>query len=380
MLTKLIIKNFKAHSKTELHLNNLTIFSGINGVGKTSAFQALLLLRQSYENNVLENGLQLNKPLCDIGFINDALYQYGNDDIITFSLTSDSKEEFEWKFQPHGNNPNKNFIPIHGKAPAKINSISLFTENFQYLSAARLSPRETYPLDSNAVETKKQISIEKGQGELAVHFLHYYGVEKKQKVRFENLLNPNSKFSDLLNQTTAWEREISPGVNVIPKQSGKSFTLKYTFDKVNDIAPTNEFSAENVGFGISYALPIIIAVLSAEKGSLILIENPEAHLHARGQAKMAELLALAAQNGVQIIIETHSDHIINGILVASKRFEKDKKGIDKDLVNIYHFTRDDNTHSAKSEEVKILEGGKLDKQPVDFFDQTENDLNYLLGF
>jgi predicted ATPase len=380
MINKLTIKNFKAHLNTELDLKNLNILSGINGVGKSSVFQSLLLLRQSFENNVLNTGLQLNKPHCDIGFISDALYQYGEDDIIQFAIISDENGEQVWKFKPENNNAKKNFIPILGDAPPNPPGLSVFGERFQYLSAARLSPRETYPLDSNAVETKMQLSIEKGQGELVVHFLYHFGIEKKQKVKFTNLLNSNSEYDDLLSQTTAWEREISPGVNVVPKQSGKSFTLKYTFNKPNDFAPTNEFSAENVGFGLSYALPIIVAVLSADAGSLILVENPEAHLHPKGQSKLAELLALAAQNGIQIIIETHSDHIINGVLVACKRFENEGKGIDRELVKIFHFTRNENTHSAKTEEIKLLEGGKIDNQPEEFFDQTENDLNFLLGF
>lgn len=380
MIKNLTLRNFKAHLNTELELKNLNILSGINGVGKSSVFQALLLLRQSYLNNVLNTGLQLNKPLCDIGFISDALYQYGEDDIIKFIIDSDECGEQAWSFKPETNNANKNFIPLISDVPTISADLSIFSDKFQYLSAARLSPRETYPLDSNAVETKRQISIEKGQGELVVHFLYHFGIEKRQRVKFPTLLNSNSDFDDLLSQTTAWEREISPGVNVIPKQSGKSFTLRYSFNKPNDISPTNEFSAENVGFGLSYALPIIVATLSADTGSLLLIENPEAHLHPKGQSKLAELLALAAQNGVQIILETHSDHIINGVLVACKRFEEEGKGINRDLVKIHHFTRDPSTHSAVTEAINILEGGKVDKQPDDFFDQTENDLNYLLGF
>ena len=88
MINKLTIKNFKAHRNTELDLKNLNVLSGINGVGKSSVFQSLLLLRQSFENNVLNTGLQLNKPHCDIGFISDALYQYGEDDIIQFIRNS----------------------------------------------------------------------------------------------------------------------------------------------------------------------------------------------------------------------------------------------------------------------------------------------------
>ena len=376
MIRKLTIKNFKIHSDTELELKNLNILTGLNGVGKSSVFQSLLLLRQSHEANVLSSGLQLNKPHCDIGFIKDAIYQGGETDEIEFILDTEENNIQSWKFKPQDNNPNKNFVPILGNSPDNLKVISLFNENFQYLSAARLSPRETYPLDTNAVEIKRQLSLEKGQGELVVHFLNHYG--KKESIKSETLKHEQQALDDLLSQTTAWEREISPGVNVHPIQSGKSFTLKYSFDKKSDV--TEKFSAENVGFGLSYALPIIVAALSSSKNSLILVENPEAHLHAKGQSELAKLLALAAQSGVQIILETHSEHIINGVLVACKRFEKEQKGIDKELVRIYHFKRDEEKHCAIAEPIKILADGKVDRQPDDFFEQTEKDLNYLLGF
>lgn len=379
MIDQLAIKNYKAHSNTVLNLSNLNILSGINGVGKSSVFQSLLLLRQSFEKRVLNDGLDLNKPHCEIGTFADALYQYAEEDILSFSILSNGST-FDWKFRPEQNALNKTFIPITGDVPSGYEDISLFGINFQYLSAARLAPQESYPLDTNLVEVKKQLSVDKGQGELAVHFLYYYGKERKESIVFESLKNMSSEELDLLSQTSAWEREISPNVNVIPSPKGKSFELRYSFTKPNDIVSTPEFSAENVGFGLSYALPIIIAVLSAAEGSLLLIENPEAHLHPRGQAKLATLIALAANCGVQIILETHSDHIINGVLVACKRFEVENKGIDKSLVKIYHFSRDEESHSAKVDLITILDNGKVDVQPEGFFDQTEHDLAFLLDF
>src|SRR5260370_36481781 len=79
---------------------------------------------------------------------------------------------------------------------------------------------------------------------------------------------------------------------------------------------SSEYGPTSVGFGITYALPIVVAVLSAHPGSLVIIENPEAHLHPRGQVKMGELLCQASAAGIQILIETHSDHVLNGIRLA----------------------------------------------------------------
>jgi len=375
MITKIEIKNFKAHRETSLDLKNLTILSGINGVGKSSIFQVLLLLRQSYESNMLQEGLQLNEPHCYIGNIEDAIYQFAEDDIISFSIEAEPKKICKWNFSLKKNNLTGDYIPAieHNSTDYSLN---IFNDNFQYLSASRMVKNKIH---SFAVESKKRLSLEKGQAELVAQFLYYWGKEKKIKVFSDYLLNPLMlSASDLLSQTTAWEREISPNVNVMPVKVGNSYEIKYSFNKQGDV--TNEFSSDNVGFGLTYALPIIVAILSSQKDSLLLIENPEAHLHPRGQSKLAELIALAAQAGIQIILETHSDHIINGILVACKKFENNGKGIDRNLVKIYHFTRDEEKHCAIPNPINILQDGKIDTQPEGFFDQTENDLNYLLGF
>jgi predicted ATPase len=69
----------------------------------------------------------------------------------------------------------------------------------------------------------------------------------------------------------------------------------------------------NMGFGVSYALPIVLGALTAANGGLIIIENPEAHLHPAGQSQMGIFLARMASAGVQVIAETHSDHVLNGV-------------------------------------------------------------------
>ncbi len=76
-----------------------------------------------------------------------------------------------------------------------------------------------------------------------------------------------------------------------------------------------------MGFGLTYVLPVITAILGAHRGDLLLIENPEAHLHPAAQCAVVRLCALAAQNGIQLLIETHSDHFLNGVRVAVKQSE-----------------------------------------------------------
>lgn len=99
MITQLKIKNFKSHHNTLLSLSNLNILTGLNGVGKSSVFQTLLLLRQSYLKNTLHEGIDLNEPLCKIGVAEDAMYQYASDEIIEFGLEIDQQQNLFWPFQ-----------------------------------------------------------------------------------------------------------------------------------------------------------------------------------------------------------------------------------------------------------------------------------------
>jgi predicted ATPase len=106
---------------------------------------------------------------------------------------------------------------------------------------------------------------------------------------------------------------------------------------------------------------------------MLLIENPEAHLHPRGQSKLTELMSLAAQSGVQIIVETHSDHVFNGIrkAIASKKIAKEN-------VKIHYFELD-GTNTSIHTEIQISDSGRVLNHKKGLFDQFDDDLDELLG-
>lgn len=379
MLRAIHLKNFKSHHDTRLTLGNLTLLCGQNGVGKTSAVQSLLLLRQSFMKNRLHEGLDLNKPLCEIGAARDALYQYTQNNFIEFQLESDVGGLYQWRFAFDETNPQATFLQSISQPNPLVDSESLafLGTKFQYLSAARLAPQESYIKDDYEVKRNRQLSLEKGQGELVAHFLHHYG--RKHLVPC-NMQSPQTIFQDVLSQTIAWSREISKNINFNIIDSGRGYEFKYNFAGEGGF-PTSSYRPENVGFGVTYALPLIVAILSAEEDALIIIENPEAHLHPYAQGKLAELMALAAQSGIQILIETHSDHFINGVLVACKKFEDGDKGIDRENARFYFFERGDDQEAATIPiEIEIETGGKIKNQPAGFFDQIEQDLEILMGF
>ena len=207
-----------------------------------------------------------------------------------------------------------------------------------------------------------------------------------EDIRFENLIHIDSFSKDpitgkeiinktLINQINLWMGEISPNVNVRTTSISSDYVLlEYVFKQPN-FGSTNKYKPENVGFGISYALPVVVALLAAKPGELIIIENPESHIHPRGQAELGKLIAKVAMNDVQVIIETHSDHILNGIRVAVKEEE-----ISKDKVVLFYFEKiiDADEQYSKITEVHIDQKGELSSYPINMLDEWNNQLFNLM--
>ena len=125
------------------------------------------------------------------------------------------------------------------------------------------------------------------------------------------------------------------------------------------------------GFGLTQILPIVVAALSVPEGSLLLIENPEVHLHPAGQALMGRFLADVAHSGIQVIVETHSDHFMDGVRIAVR-----DGLISPNEAAFHYFERDGNKSVVTSPELD--ENGRLSQWPTGFFDQhTENMMKLL---
>jgi predicted ATPase len=97
---------------------------------------------------------------------------------------------------------------------------------------------------------------------------------------------------------------------------------------------SNQVSLADVGFGVSQILPVLVALIVAQPGQLVHIEQPEIHLHPRAQVALAQILIDAANRGVKVVIETHSELLLLAIqtLVAEGK-------LSPDLVKLHWFTR-----------------------------------------
>ena len=210
-------------------------------------------------------------------------------------------------------------------------------------------------------------------GEYASFFLSVFGSDQ---VACKEMLHKSAASDQLKAQVEAWLSEISPGTRIytMPHVNLDLVNLEYAF--VSPLGETNHFRATNVGFGITYTLPILVALLSSRPGSLILLENPEAHLHPRGQSKMGELLALAGSAGLQVLVETHSDHLLNGVRLAVHDGRVKPKAI-----ILHYFSRTSNAAKVTTivKSPTIDRAGRLDFWPEGFFDESERTLRKLLA-
>lgn len=376
MLTAFSVKNFKFHKETQLELGNLTLLTGVNSAGKTSLIQALLLLRQSWLTDRLMQGLDLNGPLCKIGTAQDALYRQADRGILDIKI--DAEESFLFSYDAE-TALNSSFLPPKEYSETatreKLEKCSLFNQNFQYVSSLRLGGKSHFPQFNFEVD-QHQISQILGQGECVAHFLYKFGTESTFNYLFDD------KEYLLSSQVEQWERRISEGITInVQKNMNEGFDIHYGYVRDGE-KNIMDLKAENIGYGISHSLPIVVALLAAKPNDLVILENPEAHLHPKGQAELAKLISRIAQHGVQLIVETHSDHILNGIQLAAKNFEEGKQtGLDRSKIKIYYVTPEPTTQTyAVAQKVTIESNGLLDKQPQGFFDQAEMDLIDLNGF
>ena len=365
-LQSLRLQNFKCFEDQVLRLRPLTLLTGLNSTGKSTVIQSLLLLRQSYQQGLLQNtGLALNGDLVHIGTAVDALFEGAKEDSIGFDLTLENGTEKRWRFQYDREVDVLNLSLPDPDDISMIYRASLFNDNFHYLQAERLGPRRFFETSDFLVRQRRQLG---SAGEYAAQFLSVFGDDP---IPHAELAHPDAVSSSLLAQIEAWLGEISPGTrpSLSPSVHTDTISLQFSF------ATSNKYRATNVGFGITYVLPILIAIISSSAGSLLLIENPEAHLHPKGQAEMGMLLARAASCGIQVVIETHSDHVLNGIRVAVHN------GLIEPQDTQLHFFQRKVRDGLVQHEVTsplIDRDGRIDRWPDGFFDEWDKSLEALL--
>ena len=375
MINKIKLSNFKCFQSLDLNCAPLTLLCGLNGMGKSTVIQALLLLRQSFESGDLPDGrLVLGGELADLGTGTDVLFEDADSDIVGFEIECD-KIENTWALSFDCSHTTDQLTATNSDSkqpkdfvPDGWDEIPPFGHDLLYIDAERVGPRKSHPLSETLARR-----VDFGMGcEYALNYLNLHQDDLLPPNDFRCADLPDNRKHSLADVVNHWLQGVTPGAQLEFETIATADALiaGFSFDRPGDVA-TRRFRATNVGFGLSYTLPVILALLS-EPGTLCLIENPEAHLHPRGQTKLAELAVRASLADVQVIVETHSDHFMDGVRIAVR-----DGLISPDEAAIHYFERPDGETVVKSPQID--EDGRLSTWPAGFFDQHEENLEKLLA-
>ena len=238
---------------------------------------------------------------------------------------------------------------------------SFFCNKIKYLGPLREEPKAFYPIESNS--SIDNVGL-KGENTAAV-----YENNKKNRVEF---IDPNSL------------KDYSPSLKKAPLSEAVNKWLQY-FGVADDISTNDmgkfghelkihtdnglEQDLTHVGVGVSQVLPILVMSLLAKKDDVIILEQPELHLHPKVQSRLADFFVSMNALGKQCIIETHSEYLINRLRLLVAKSDDTKIA---DGTMIYFVEKDRERGCSKYREITINPYGRIGNWPDGFFDESEN--------
>jgi len=415
MITEISLQNFKIFKdKTTFPLNKLNLLTGVNGGGKSTLLQSLLLMRQSIEHDERTTNIIFNGSCVELGtFMDVKNLETSRKEAIVFGFKQDNT-------QGVGNGEDYYYlreirkdesvgqvyrIEIGGYENIKISSLgrAYFYENEEleltYNYGGNRSPFLLFPrgLIFSDGRLEKGFPHELDLNSHDFHKIHYIAAdrigpksyyEKTTLGKFPNVgprgehtanilyrledelvndkLYLGKDAKTLMQQTEEWLKKILGGAKLELKGKEREHTVLNLLFNTRD--SEGRYRPSNVGFGYTYILPIVVSGLIAKSGEILIVENPEAHLHPKAQSELTKFLALVASCGVQVFIESHSEHVLNAIRVVTLQKEIDIKN---DEVSVLYFQNDKKEPFVH---LKIDEKGKINNWVDGFFDQQELDL------
>lgn len=402
MINQLELMTFKCFEKLRLPLGPLTLLSGTNASGKSTVIQSLVLLHQSFQDDTNSFRITLNGDMVNLGTVTDVVDQVTGRNSILIGL-ADDEGSIQWSFSGDRTDMSMKLVGLvvdgmeieldpafqeadfgpmtssssYGNARNVVGAI----ERLNYIAAEREGPREFYPLkDMYALTRLRPLSVVSdpyavdqrfstrvgSRGENAISVLYWKGDDL-----IADDLRITGAVPTFMHQVGARMNTFFPGcsVNVQPVPQTNAVTLGIRMSEA-----TEYLRPIHCGFGITQVLPIVISALSIPQNDLFLIENPEAHLHPAGQALMGHFLAELANYGIQVIVETHSDHVLNGIRRAVKRGTIPAERV------MLHFFRSRSADGPQVMSPVVDSSGNVDFWPEGFFDQFDKDVDYFAGW
>ncbi len=381
MITQLDLTHFKCFEQIKLPIGNLTLLSGTNASGKTSVLHALVLLHQTIREHEWSARLMLNGDSVEMGTAADVLDQVFGHRTFGMAIHDGDAESYSWEFEGSHEDMSLKVLKTWGKSdpsgewsseePKQLRYLLPFEAHgsalmdrllrLTYLTAERLGPREYY-----AHQDMRRTPVVGSNGEFAASLLQS---GRDLRVIPELVIPevPPTRFRQVEGRMARFFPGCALEIQPVPKLNIVTLGIRVSND-------SKFHRPVHTGFGLTQLFPIIVAALSARKGDILLIENPEVHLHPAGQVAAGMFLAEVAAAGIQVLTETHSDHVLNGVRRAVKGglLTPDQLAI--------HFFQSRNLDGPQVQSPQIDQAGNIDNWPEGFFDQLDKDMNYFAGW
>lgn len=351
----------------------VNVIAGLNGRGKSTLMQALLLLAQSIGRASGLNYLQVSprEGFVRLGAFADLLSRTKEKaQVLTIGVQTDDDIEssirLQYKSDPNPQNTTlgclESFLLDGKEQLEKIGSASGESmerkatmgttslkglrqfHNVKYISADRKGPTDYVAKIDEADEGTLGV-----HGEMAVNALYRMNEESRRRV--------TEALSDILKGAS---------LNVERQQ-------EILYPRLDSQDGTPGFRPSNVGFGYSYVLPVLLAAQTCAKDGIMIVENPEAHLHPGAQSRLMDyLIKEAKRRGLQLFVETHSDHVINALRIAVRNAT-----IAPSEAALLFVDRDSHREPCISQ-IKIDAHGALSDYPDDFMEEWGMQMSQLL--
>lgn len=370
MISTLSIENFKCFDNLRLNFGKLTLFTGFNSAGKSTAIQPLLLLSQHAKFETGGSSIGLNGALVKLGTVGDVLPAGASDSFVRFEVST-AEESAVWTLTGRSGErhlelprPEASDDTGAGNGATMQPAFAEALRRLSYLSAVREGPSDSYPLPNLAGEdAAADVGVD---GRYAAYWYDVVVDEEVPSAR----RHPSEPATSMRKQFDAWFSTLFPDAQVTVQHLAQVAAENLQFR--SDIGDWRR--PVNVGYGFTYAFPVLVALLAARReGQIVIIDSPEAHLHPRAQSQMGRMLATFAAAGVQTIVETHSDHLLNGVRLAVK------DGVLAPSDAVVHFFAGKKASSPVVSPLMNREG-LLSDWPEGFFDQSERDLAMISGW
>lgn len=301
MLKTLDIKAYKCIKAQTFELAPLTLVTGTNASGKSTLLQAILVgmsylkqARLSYLRDVVKPYVQWEDVLC----------RTADADQVDIALTTTDGQYLHTCIT-------ESVAILKGVEDAPYE----YEESLFYLCANRSGPEEL-------AELSKELLIGP-MGQYALGYLELY----KDKPLPAELCRAQAPAKTLKAQLAWWLSYVT-GTEceaVTDKITSTRVKLSFVMGELGEVSPLN------TGAGNSYLVKLLIMCLAARPGHLLLIENPEIHLHPGAQSRLGEFFAYLATRGVQLVIETHCEHLLNRV-----RYEVYRQALNAADVRVYY--------------------------------------------